>query len=273
VPFVPQRTRECGPTSLAMVLEFGGASPDLDALVAETQVPERRGAFAFGMLAAARRHGQLAVPVGELASLLRELAAGNPVIVMQNLGFGWYPFWHFAVAIGYDLDAGELVLHSGKRAGYRVPLRTFELTWQRAERWALVVLPPERLPATAGRAEILEALAGLERAGQVAAAERASRRALERWPGDPLLWLARANALLATGELEPCEAALREALRLAPDLAPAHNNLADLLLRRGRPGEARAAVARAIELGGPRPEYLDTQAAVERACASAAACR
>lgn len=265
VPFVPQRTRECGPSSLAMVLAYRGEAPDLDALVAEVQVPARRGALAFGLVAAARRHGQVAVPVENLGRALRELAADNPVIVLQNLGFGWYPFWHFAVAIGYDLDAREIALHSGARAGYRVPLRTFELTWERAERWGLVVVPPDRLPATADPAEILEALAGLERAGQSAAAARASASALERWPDDPLLWMARANALLASGELEACEAALREALRLSPRLAPAHNNLADVLLRRGRIAEARAEIERAIELGGELPAYLDTRAAIERA--------
>jgi tetratricopeptide (TPR) repeat protein len=265
VPFVPQRTRECGPSSLAMVLAFRSEAPDLDQLVRETQVPARRGALAFGLLAAARRHGRIAVPIGELGRLLRELAAGNPVVVMQNLGLRWIPAWHFAVAIGYDLDAGEIVLHSGTRADYREPLRTFELTWERAQRWARVVLPPERLPETADPGELLEALAGLERAGQQAAAVRASARALERWPADPLLWIAHANARLALGELAACEAALRRALELDPALPPAHNNLADVLLRQGRIAEARAEIERAIELGGPLPEFLDTRSAIDRA--------
>jgi len=256
-----------------MVLAYRNAPPDLDELVGETQVPARRGALAFGLVAAARRHGQLAVPIADLGRMLRELAAGNPVLVLQNLGFGWYPFWHFAVAIGYDLDAREIALHSGERAGYRVSLRTFELTWERAERWALVVLPPDRLPETASSTEILEALAGLERAGQLAAAARASERALERWPDDALLWMANANALLAQGDLEGCEAALREAVRLAPALAPAHNNLADVLLRRGQLAQARESVERAIALGGPLPAYLDTRAAIEQACARSGTCR
>ena len=269
MPFVPQRTRECGPSSLAMVLAYRGPAPDLDALVDEVQVPARRGALAFGLLAAARRHGQVAVPVSDLGRVLRELAAGNPVIVLQNLAFFWYPFWHFAVAIGYDLDAREIALHSGKHAGLREPLRTFELTWERGERWALVMVPPERLPATADPPELLEALAGLERAGQPGAAARAAESALARWPAEPLLWMARANALLANGELAASEASLREAVRLDPGLAPAHNNLADVLLRLGRVAEARAEIERAIALGGEQPEYVDTRAAVERAEAGA----
>jgi tetratricopeptide (TPR) repeat protein len=270
VPFVAQRTSECGPTSLAMVLAWSGEAPDIDRLVAETWVPGRGGALAPGLLAAARRHGRLAVPVVERDRLLRELAAGHPVLVMQNLGLGWLPVWHFAVAIGYDLHAREVVLHTGAYAERRVPLATFERTWQRAQRWALVVLAPDRLPATASALEVLEAIAGLERAGRVDAAQVASARATRRWPRDPLLWLANANAWLGLGDLDRAEGSVREALRHAPTLAPAHNNLADLLLRRGRLAEARAAVERAIELGGPLPAYLDTRASIERAAAGSA---
>ena len=37
--------------------------------------------------------------------------AGNPVIILQNLGLR--EAWHYAVAIGYDYDWGKLYLRSG----------------------------------------------------------------------------------------------------------------------------------------------------------------
>jgi len=43
--------------------------------------------------------------------VLRELSAGNPVIVLQDLGFGGG--WHYAVAVGYDYSYGDLILRSG----------------------------------------------------------------------------------------------------------------------------------------------------------------
>jgi hypothetical protein len=46
-----------------------------------------------------------------------------------------------------------------------------------------------------------------------------------------------------------------------------------VLLRLGRLDEARAAARRALELGGARPEYLDTRDSIERACAAAGTCR
>jgi tetratricopeptide (TPR) repeat protein len=273
VAFVEQRTQECGPSSLAMVLAWSGEAVDLDRLVEETWAPERGGALASDLVAAARRHGRVAVQLRGLEELQRELAAGHPVLVLQNLGLSWIPFWHFAVAIGYDADASEIALHSGRHAGRRVPLRTFEYTWGRAQRWGVVVTAPDELPASADPRELLEALAGLEGAGQLASAERASARALERWPDDAPLWVAHANALLAQQKLAESEAALRQALARAPAFAPAHNNLAHVLLRLERLEEARAAARRALELGGARPEYLDTRDSIERACAAAGTCR
>jgi hypothetical protein len=38
---------------------------------------------------------------------LREVAAGNPVLVLQNLSFAWAPVWHYAVVMGYDADAAQ----------------------------------------------------------------------------------------------------------------------------------------------------------------------
>ena len=96
----------------------------------------------------------------DLPSLLGELAAGHPVMVLQNLGLDWYPQWHFAVAVGYDLSTNELALRSGEERRQLVSLDTFNRTWTRADHWALVVLPPDQLPATGAEAEMLSARAG-----------------------------------------------------------------------------------------------------------------
>jgi len=43
-----------------------------------------------------------------LEDVLREVAAGTPVIVLENYGFRIWPVWHYSVVVGYDLDAGEI---------------------------------------------------------------------------------------------------------------------------------------------------------------------
>ncbi len=69
------------------------------------------------MIGAARRHGRVAYVISSPEELLVEVAAGNPVIVLQNLGLSWVPVWHYAVVIGYDGDADMVTLHSGETPG------------------------------------------------------------------------------------------------------------------------------------------------------------
>ena len=114
VPFFPQEEYYCGPAALAMVLDWSGLTVTQEDLAPQVYTPGREGTLQTDILAAARRYGRIAVPVTDLRSLLTELAAGNPVLIFQNLGLSALPQWHYAVATGYELESGTLVLHSGQ---------------------------------------------------------------------------------------------------------------------------------------------------------------
>jgi tetratricopeptide (TPR) repeat protein len=252
VPFHAQEANFCGPAAMAMTLGWSGLAVAPEDVVPATYTPGRDGTLQHDLIAAARRAGRLAVPIASLDELLAELAAGHPVLVLQNLGLDWYPQWHYAVAIGYDLAAGELVLHSGTEAGRRMSLSTFQATWERAGRWALAVLPPERLPASADEPAVLRAVAGLEQAGQARAAAAAYAAALQRWPGSLAALIGLGNARYAAGQLPGAEAAFRTAASLHPAAAAAWNNLAHVLAEQNELDEALAAAKRAVDLGGPQ---------------------
>jgi tetratricopeptide (TPR) repeat protein len=251
VPFFAQEEKHCGPASLAMVLAWSG----LDITPTDTAplllTPERGGTFQHDLIAGARRYGRLAVELDQPADLLPEIAAGNPVLVLQNLGLGWYPVWHYAVATGYDLSAGELVLHSGRDRRRVMSLGTFERTWARAGHWGVVVLPPERLPASGHERQLLEAAADLERAEEPDAAAAAYSAILERWPMSEGALIGLGNASYARGDVAAAEHALRRATLLHPGAAAAWNNLAHVLLERGFARQAMAAARTAVALGGP----------------------
>jgi tetratricopeptide (TPR) repeat protein len=251
VPFLPQDELQCGPAALATTLTWSGASVTPAELAPAVFTPGRAGTLQPDLLSAARRHGRLAVPVADLPALLAELAAGHPVLVLQNLGLGWAPQWHYAVAVGYDRDAGELVLRSGREARRRVSFATFERTWARADHWALTILPPDRLPATAAEADLLQAAAALERAGLPGAAASAYATILGRWPDSEGALIGLANAQYAAGETQAAAATLRRATVTHPDSAAAWNNLAHLLAESGQRPAALAAARRAVALGGP----------------------
>ena len=247
--FFPQEDYQCGPAALATLLVGQGIQVTPEELVREVYVPERQGSLQAEMRAAARARGLVAYRLRpELADILTEVAAGNPVLVFQNLGLGLAPRWHYAVVIGYDLDAGWIVLRSGTIERHVNGLPLFERTWARGERWAFVALSPERLPATAEPLSWLRAVNELEQTGMLTAAASGYRTAIERWPEQHIGYLGLANAHFAAGEYEPAERALRALLQEQPQRHEAWNNLAHVLAARECGRQARSAAACAVAL-------------------------
>lgn len=250
VPFFPQEDYQCGPAALATVLSAYGAKVTPETLVPEVYLPERQGSLQVEMLAAARRHGMISYQLRpSLEDVLREVAGGNPVILLQNLGL--WDVWHYAVAIGYDYDEGVLILRSGtdRRKEMRFPMN--EIAWMRGGYWAMVAVPPERMPATADEERWLAAIAAFERTGEPAQARTAYEKFLKRWPDETGAEIGLANALHALGELKEAEAVLRQAERRAPNSVIVLNNLAQTLSDQGRDEEALPIIERAVGLGGP----------------------
>ena len=263
VPFFPQEQYYCGPAALATVLAWSGLDVTQEDLVSQVYTPGRQGTLRSDVVAAARRNGRLAVPVDTLADLLAELDAGHPVIVFQNLALDWYPQWHFAVAVGYDLNTGDLILRSGTDQRRVTRLSTFEHTWRRGDYWALVVLPADTLPATASELEVLQAVSGLEQTARIDDALAGYQAALGRWPDSLGGLMGLGNSRYALGDRAGARQAFAEAVRRHPDAAPAWNNLAVVLAELGYPGDALDAAREAVRLGGPSVQtYRETLAEI-----------
>ena len=250
VPFFAQSDYQCGPAALAMVMVAAGVKTTPDELVPEVYLPERKGSLQVEMLAAARRHGLVSYQLApSYADLIREIAAGTPVILLQNLGIK--EGWHYAVAVGYDWDNGMLQLRSGLNERQELPFAMNEIVWRRSDYWAMVAVPPDRIPASADEQRWLAAITALERAGQPAPARTAYRTFLGRWPANVNAAIGLANAHHALGELRDAEGVLREAARREPDSLIVLNNLAQTLADQGRYAEALPFAERAAASGGP----------------------
>ena len=248
-PFFPQTEYQCGPAALATAL--GAAAIDADPVQLAQQVflPARTGTLQIEMIAGTRRQGAVATRLpATLQALLREVAAGHPVVVLQNLGLSWAPAWHYAVLVGYDVDAGEVVLRSGTTRRQVMAMRTFEHTWTRAGSWAFVALPPGRWPATAEEKSAVEAAVGFERAAPPAQALLAYRSALARWPDSLSLQMGLGNTLHAGGDKAGAAQAFRAAATRHRS-APAWINLASTLLELGAVSEALQAARQALAIG------------------------
>jgi len=246
VPFFPQTPYHCGPAALATALVHAGVTATPQALADAVFLPARDGALQTEMLAAARRFGAVAVPLlPQLVALLTEVAAGNPVIVLQNLGLAFAPRWHYAVVVGYDLAAREVVMRSGTTEREPMGFVLFERTWARGGHWAFTALPPGRLPVTAGEADALQAAIGFERVAPPAQALRAYDSVVARWPANEFAGLGQGNMRFASGDLAGAAQAF-ERVAQQHDSAAAWHNLATTRARLGQREPAQEAAARAV---------------------------
>lgn len=254
VPFFPQERYQCGPAAIATVLRFSGVTDvTADSMVSRVYLPGRQGSLQVEMLAAARQSGRIPYVIpGRLEAVLDEIRAGRPVLVFQNLGLSLIPQWHYAVVVGHDPEAGELILRSGTERALRTRLPVFERTWARADHWAMVVLRPGEMPVEAEPLPYIEALTAFAGAGNVEAVGPAYAAAARRWPREPLVQLGHANHLYGNRRYGQAADVLESLLAHHPDLPDAHNNLAHALLRTGRPVDALPHAERAVSLGGSR---------------------
>lgn len=251
VPFYPQRDYQCGPATLAMVLEASGKSASVDTLIPQVFLPGREGSVQPEMLSTVRRHGRIPFVIpGDFHALLLELDAGHPVAVMQNLALPAFPMWHYAVAIGYDLPVRQLTLHSGTSRARQTAFDRFDATWARADRWAFVALPPGELPASLAADELLQPISDFEQTAGSRQALPAWRAASRRYPDHAMLRFALGNALHTSEDSAGAIQAFREAVARDPELAEGWLNLG-LLLADHAPDEARDALERAASLSGP----------------------
>jgi tetratricopeptide (TPR) repeat protein len=264
VAYFAQKDHQCGPAALAMALDAAGDTVTPQDLVGSVFIPAREGSLPPEMLAAVRRRSRLAVELDpRIDAVLAEVAAGTPVIVLQNLSLPVIPIWHYSVVVGYDLQREDIFLQSGGQRAGAIPLRTFERTWARSKRWAMVVLPPDRLPVSQQPAQIFAAAATLERSDP-GAARRVYRSITQTFPDFTPAWIGLGNAAFAEGDLSESAAGFRKATELDPGSADAWNNLASALAALGRPCEAGEAVRRAIQIGGPHlAQYQQTAAEID----------
>lgn len=255
VPFYPQETHQCGPASLAMVLNAGGAKATPQDLTPQVYLPGLAGSLQVEMLAATRRNGLLAYELApKLDDLLMEVAAGSPVVVLQNVALSWYPVWHYAVVVGYDFKREEIILRSGLERRQVLPFTTFERTWERAGHWAMLALPPGRMPRTATETAYVAAAVALEKAAPPKSAEAAYEAALKRWPRNLSARIGLGNAEYAQGDWKRAEKTYLQATLDHPKSAIAYNNLAQTLAEQKRYPEALALANQAVLLGGPEQD-------------------
>lgn len=251
VPFFPQEQYQCGPAALAAMLGNSNKEVTPDDLVSMVYVPDKKGSFQLEMLAATRRNGRIPYQIDpEMEDLVREVASGKPVLVLQNLGLSWYPQWHYAVVVGYDLERGNLILRSGAMERRATRFKVFENTWRRGGYWGFVVLKPGELPVTADPDKYFLALAPFVEKGESGQVIQALQAGVQRWPENQPLGMALANFYYAEGQLAEAAETYLLLIDRYPNYAPAHNNLALVLKKLEETQKAVWHAKQAVLIGG-----------------------
>jgi ABC-type bacteriocin/lantibiotic exporter with double-glycine peptidase domain len=159
VPFYPQRQYECGPASLAAVMNFWGRSVTPEQIGEQIYRPKIRGTLSLDMWQYAKaQHFLASIHQGSWEFLERQMSRKRPVIAFLNLGFRQVPIGHFLVVVGLDPSERSVIVYSGGNRNLHIPYDRFEDAWEKTNHWALLVEPaaeepsdepPEPVPRTA----------------------------------------------------------------------------------------------------------------------------
>lgn len=252
VPFYAQEKYQCGPATLAMALNDAGVEVKPDDLVDQVFIPARKGSLQVEMLTSTRRHGLIAYELApDLSDLLKEIDGGTPVIVLENNSFGFNKNWHYSTVIGYDLKEKIIIRRSGLNARETLPMNFFEFLWKSGGNWAMIAIPPDRLPATVTLERYTKAVLALEKSGQINAARVAYGTMIKRWPNSLAGQMGLGNTAYEMKDFNEAENAFFKATQDHPFAVAAFNNLAQVYIKLEKLDLALSSAKHAVNLGGP----------------------
>ena len=134
----------------------------------------------------------------------------------------------------------------------------FDKTWAGAKRWGLVILPADKIPASAEPRPLIKAINDLEQSGQFEAAETGYKTALTRWPDNQLALFGMANFYHVQGDYPQASTLYQELINQSPNFAQGWNNYAYLLLANHCPQQATQSASCAVNLEPDNSNYRAT---------------
>jgi hypothetical protein len=138
VPFYPQEEYQCGPASLAAVLNYWGVRVTPVDVAREIYSRSARGTLSIDMVLYAKEKGLNASwYTGGPYDLRRVIDAGLPLIILVDRGFSVLQVNHFMVVVGYN--GKGVIVNSGRDEKILVPMNDFLREWERTKFWTLLI--------------------------------------------------------------------------------------------------------------------------------------
>jgi predicted double-glycine peptidase len=140
VSFYPQLAYQCGPASLAGVLNFYGKDVTPDQVAREIFRSGIGGTVPLDMVLYVRKKGLFANWYnGSGEDIQRAVDADVPLIVMVDFGFGNISKYHYMVVIGYGPEG--IIANTGQEQKKEIKWKQFFSRWDRTKRWTLRIEP------------------------------------------------------------------------------------------------------------------------------------
>ncbi len=138
VPFYAQKENQCGPATIAAVLNYWGISITPVEAAKEIYSRSARGTLSIDMVLYAKAKGlEASWYSGGPGDLRKEIDAGLPLIVLVDRGFSFLQVNHFMVVVGYS-EKGVIV-NSGGDEKELIPMSEFMRSWERTRFWTLLI--------------------------------------------------------------------------------------------------------------------------------------
>jgi predicted double-glycine peptidase len=136
VPFHPQEAYQCGPASLAGVLNYWGLEASPEEIAAEIYSKSAKGTLNIDMVLYVEKRGLKARQYGgSFEDIKNKIDSGYPLIVLVDEGFLVYQKNHFMVVIGYGEEG--ILANSGREQHKFIPVKDFLRSWGRTKFWTL----------------------------------------------------------------------------------------------------------------------------------------
>jgi ABC-type bacteriocin/lantibiotic exporter with double-glycine peptidase domain len=144
VPFYPQLEAQCGPASLAAVLNYWGKEVSPEQIARDIYVPRLKGSLSLDLWRYARTQNfEATIDRGSLEYLQAHLMNNEPIVASLNLGYRLLPLGHYLVVVGLDPHERMVIAYSGTERNSRIPFDQFLSAWKKTGYWALLVKPVE----------------------------------------------------------------------------------------------------------------------------------
>ena len=138
VPFYPQKAFQCGPASLAGVLNYWQVAVTPEEIAAEIYSDSARGTLDLDMVSYADRKGiSVRQYEGSIEDIKRNIDLGHPLIVLVEYGFWIYQSNHYMVIVGYNEDG--ILANTGRKQNKSISFKRFLKSWEKTAFWTMLV--------------------------------------------------------------------------------------------------------------------------------------